>query len=181
MKAMKKKRLRKEIELLKSNYNKDALNELSTEIVHLLKSQDQFINSKVILLYHSLPDEVDTHELIDNLAQTKEVILPVVVGDLLELRKYTGKESLIKSSYDILEPTGPLFTDYKRIDLAVIPGVAFDYKGNRLGRGKGYYDKLLPNITAYKMGICFSFQYLANELIPTTEFDIPVDQVITTK
>lgn len=69
------------------------------------------------------------------------------------------------------------FTNYASIDLAVIPGVAFDRSGNRLGRGKGYYDRLLPHIFAYKVGICFSFQLV--EDIPTREFDARVDEILT--
>ena len=64
------------------------------------------------------------------------------------------------------------------ITFAVIPGVAFDHTGNRLGRGKGYYDRLLPHLSkAFKVGICFPYQLI--ETIPTEPFDIPMDSVIT--
>lgn len=81
------------------------------------------------------------------------------------------------SSYGIAEPTGTLFTDYPSIDLAIIPGVAFDRHGHRLGRGKGYYDKLLPQISATKIGICFPFQII--DEVPTDHFDIRMSSVIT--
>ena len=68
----------------------------------------------------------------------------MVKGDDLELRLYTGDDRLTEGAFHIDEPTGTAFTDYAAIDLAVIPGVAFDRRGNRLGRGKGYYDRLLP-------------------------------------
>jgi 5-formyltetrahydrofolate cyclo-ligase len=79
-------------------------------------------------------------------------------------------------AYGILEPTGPLFTDYDSIDLAVVPGVAFTRDGVRLGRGKGYYDRLLPRIKSPKVGICFPFQIL--ESIPTEPFDVKMDEVV---
>lgn len=100
----------------------------------------------------------------------------MVVGNDLELRHYTGPEDLSIGAYGISEPTGELFTDYEEIDLAIIPGVAFDPSGHRLGRGKGYYDKLLPHIPACKVGICFPFQLI--EEVPAEAFDICMDTVI---
>lgn len=106
-------------------------------------------------------------------------MLPVVVGELLELRLYTSSNDLAIGSYGIAEPLGELFMDYTEIDLVVVPGVAFDANGHRLGRGKGYYDKLLPHIPAPKMGICFPFQLV--EEVPAEAFDICMDAVITGK
>ena len=109
----------------------------------------------------------------------KRILLPVVVGDDLELRIYTGPEDMsISGIYGIAEPTGEIFTDYAAIEFIVVPGVAFDAKGNRLGRGKGYYDRLLPRIpSAYKAGICFPFQLV--EEVPAESFDIRMDIIIT--
>ena len=105
-------------------------------------------------------------------------MLPVVTGDDLELRVYTGPGDLATGAYGMEEPTGALFTDYDAIDFIVVPGVAFDRNGNRLGRGKGYYDRLLPRIpSAYKAGICFPFQIV--EEVPAETFDIHMDEVIT--
>lgn len=106
----------------------------------------------------------------------KRIILPVVTGDELELRVYTGPQDLAIGSYGIAEPTGAPFTDYETIDLAVIPGVAFDRYGHRLGRGKGYYDRLLPQIPASKVGICFPFQLI--EEVPAEAFDFRMDTII---
>ena len=97
-------------------------------------------------------------------------------GESLELRVYAPAH-LSPGSFGILEPaTGSLFTDYDRIDLAVVPGMAFDRKGNRLGRGKGFYDRLLPLLKAPKAGICFPFQLV--EAVPVEPFDTPMDYVI---
>lgn len=130
------------------------------------------------MLYHSLKDEVDTHALIRKWSRKKRILLPVVVGDDLELRIYTGSEDMTIGAYGIEEPTGELFTDYAAIEFIAVPGVAFDRSGNRLGRGKGYYDRLLPRIpSAYKAGICFPYQLV--EEVPAEAFDIRMDEVIT--
>ncbi|KAA6329359.1 5-formyltetrahydrofolate cyclo-ligase [termite gut metagenome] len=130
------------------------------------------------MLFHSLKDEPDTHAFIEKWSKTKRILLPVVCGKELELRIYSNQKDLSVGTYGIKEPSsGEVFTDYASIDLAVVPGVAFDCSGNRLGRGKGYYDKLLPHIPAYKIGICFPYQLI--EKIPAGEFDIVMDEVIS--
>lgn len=157
--------------------HQEELGERSSQLLQRLEQLPVFRQSATILLYHSLPDEVHTHSFIEKWGQEKEIILPVVKGKELELRKYTGKNKLIKGSYGIEEPIGELVKDYDRIELAIIPGVGFDLQGNRLGRGKGYYDRLLPKLKAYKIGICFQFQVI--EPIPFEFFDIPMDEVWT--
>ena len=137
-------------------------------------------NADTLLIYSALPDEVPTQSLIDELvAQGKTVLLPRVVNDTdMELRQYTGTQDLQVGAFGILEPTGELFTDYEKIDVAVIPGMAFDKEGHRLGRGKGSYDRFLRLLSnTYKIGICFSWQ-LVDE-VPTDEHDILMDQIMT--
>ena len=152
----------------------------SAKILAALEAHPAFRAAKTVLLYHSLNDEVDTHDFIRKWSNKKQILLPVVVGNELELRLYTASEDMQISSYGIKEPVGEVFTDYDFIDFIVVPGVAFDQKGNRLGRGKGYYDRLLPQIpSAYKAGICFPFQLV--EEVPTEPHDIRMDIIITIK
>ncbi len=122
-------------------------------------------------------DEVQTHEFVHRWSSEKNILLPAVVGDELELRRFTGTDDLAVGSYGIAEPTDELVTNYDCIDLVVVPGLAFDRLGQRLGRGKGYYDRLLPQIKAPKLGICFPFQ-LVDE-VPSEPFDVRMDGVIT--
>ena len=131
------------------------------------------------MLYYSLPDEVDTHTLVDSLLMSgKRILLPRVTGEgTMELRRYTGPSDLAQGAYNIMEPTGEVFDNYTDITLAVIPGVAFDKDGNRMGRGKGYYDRLLPKLAnTYKIGICLPFQLV--EKIPTDKHDVRMDEVL---
>ena len=136
------------------------------------------VNAPTIMLYHALPDEVSTLSLLDAW-QDKTLLLPRVIdGEQMELRRYTSSDDLQQGAFGIMEPCGELFTDYSAIDVAIVPGMAFDAAGHRLGRGKGYYDRFLslaPSI--YKIGICFPFQLVDN--VPVTENDVWMDEVIT--
>lgn len=145
-----------------------------------LESHALFRAAHTVLLYSSLPDEVDTHTFIRRWEGYKRILLPVVVSDSeLELRVYTGSGNMRRGAFNIDEPAGAAFTDYGSIDLAVIPGVAFDRHGNRLGRGRGYYDRLLARLGLAgvpTIGVCFDFQKL--DAIPAETHDIAVGEVL---
>lgn len=176
---MDKKELRKQVRIMKRQFSAAQLKQMSAEVIRKLLSEPEVKRSEVILMYYSLNDEVDTHGVIDTLvSEGKTVLLPVVTADTeMELRKYTGKDDLRGGFFDIMEPVGEVFRDYGKIDVAVIPGMSFDLQGNRLGRGKGYYDRFLPKIpNAYKIGLCFPFQKFP--AIPIDKYDIKMDVVI---
>ena len=130
--------LRRSISQQKRQFTPQQLAQLSLSVLERLRPL--LGNAKVILAYDSLPDEVDTHALLDELvAAGKTVLLPKVLDDAtMELRRYTGRASLCEGAYHIMEPIGETFTAADQIDIALIPGLAFDAQGHRLGRGKGY-------------------------------------------
>ena len=178
---MNKKELRKIIKDRKRQYSSSQLEELSLSVLSRLADQESFRKAKIILMYYSLPDEVNTHTFIDEMtALGKTVLLPVVKdSENMEIREYSGRKDLIEGSFHILEPTGKLFPPerYKEIEVGVIPGMSFDVKGNRLGRGKGYYDRFLKKVpTMFKIGICFDFQKI--NTIPIEETDIRMDYIL---
>jgi 5-formyltetrahydrofolate cyclo-ligase len=177
MTEVRKKKLRELIVEKKRLYGNFLFQMQSVEIFSQLETHAIFKEALTVLFFYSLKDEPDTHSFIEKWSEKKEILLPAVCGENLELRVYNGCEGLLCGAYGIREPSGRLFTDYASIDLAVIPGMAFDCSGNRLGRGKGYYDRLLPHIFAYKVGVCFSFQLV--EDVPTEEFDVRMDEIIT--
>ncbi len=162
-------------QIRKDNYDSSSLSIISKKVTDRLEQHPLFRQAQCILLFHSLPDEVNTHELIEHYHQEKTILLPTVIGDDMELHIYQGGSR--KGAFDISESTGPLFTDYDAIDLAAIPGVGFDREGNRLGRGKGYYDRFLPLLHCHTIGICYPFQLV--ESIPTEPHDIKVNEVIS--
>lgn len=177
---MNKKELRTLIRNRKQQFTSQQLAELSFAVVARLLASERLKAAHTILLYYSLADEVDTHTLIDALlASGKRIVLPRVTGgDTMELRVYGGPMTLTPGAYGIMEPTGELFTDYAAIDLAIVPGMAFDHTGNRLGRGKGYYDRLLPKLGgAWKAGLAFDFQIADN--VPSDEHDVKMNEIIS--
>lgn len=179
---MDKKELRRYIREQKRHFTPQQLGEMSLCIMSSLLSHSQIQKADYVLMYHSLPDEVDTHSALDQLlAMGKKVLLPKVVSDTeMTIHEYTGQNSLKPSEpYGILEPTTPeLSISNCQLSIAIVPGMAFDKQRHRLGRGKGYYDRFLsqiPNI--YKIGVCFPFQML--ESIPSESTDVVMDEVIT--
>ena len=181
---MDKQEIRKIIRNRKRQFTQEKLGELSLSGISQLRNHPRVKEAHTLLLYYSLPDEVNTHEWIDELAKEgKKVLLPVVVDDKqMILREYNGKEDLKEGSFHIMEPIGKLFTEdkYEEIEVGIIPGMSFDEKLHRLGRGKGYYDRFLEKVekssTLYKIGVCFDFQ--KEEELPFDNHDIPMDEVI---
>lgn len=158
----------------------EAIKQESTCLIEKLAAHPLFQKSQVVMLYCSLPDEVDTHALISQYSQSKTVLLPVVCGNDILLKVYKGLDDMQIGAYGIQEPVGHDYEEFESIDLIVVPGMAFDRQGNRLGRGKGYYDRFLSDkrlSKAYKMGLCFSCQLL--DEVPTDENDVKMDEVIT--
>ena len=190
---MDKKELRRYIREQKRQLTPQQLGEMSLGIMSSLLSNPHVKDADTILMYHSLPDEVDTHSALDQLlTMGKKVLLPKVISDTeMTIHEYTGKDSLKPSEpYGILEPITPEFSilfakahqasqvNSQSPIVAVVPGMAFDKQGHRLGRGKGYYDRFLsrvPNI--YKIGVCFPFQVL--DSVPSEPNDILMDEVVT--
>lgn len=182
---MTKNELRKYIREQKRHFTQQQLGEMSLRIMDDLLSHPRVQAAETILMYHSLPDEVDTHSTLDMLiAMGKKVLLPKVISDTeMTIHEYTGADSLKPSEpYGILEPTTPQLSiiNFPLSIVFVVPGMAFDSEGHRLGRGKGYYDRFLsrvPNI--YKIGVCFPFQLLPE--VPAEETDVVMDEVLSEK
>lgn len=175
-----KKKIRLSIKKQKSHFTNSELGEMSNSIISKLKIHPWLIEAKTICIYNSLPDEVNTHNLIEDLQKKGTKILLPSINKMnnIELHEYVHeKDELITGVYGIKESNGNLYTNYNAIDLVIVPGVAFDLNNNRLGRGKGYYDCFLKNVNAKKIGICFSFQMLEN--IPAEEHDVKMDAIIT--
>lgn len=173
---MDKKELRANIKLLKKQHTKEQLLEQSEIILSKLEQHPDFQKASIVMIYSALPDEVQTQAFLEKWRHKKKIILPtVVVDDIIpvELAENTG---FAVGDFNILEPQNEPYTG--GYDLIVVPGVAFDRNGNRIGRGRGYYDRFLcKHLNVKRIGICFDFQ-LVDE-VPTEPNDIIMDEVIT--
>ena len=141
-----------------------------------LEEEAAFLLADKVLMYHSLPDELDTRVFLNRWNSRKKFYLPRVNGVELEILPY-DKSRLELGAFHIEEPTGCDITPEEEIELVIVPAVAYDKACNRLGRGKGFYDRLLQRSKAVKIGVAFDFQFV--ESIPVEDHDVPVDIVIT--
>lgn len=141
-----------------------------------LEQMPQFKQAKVVAAYWSLPDELNTHSFVERWCNSKTILLPIVVGNDLVFRQFAGEQNMQLGAFGILEPIGDEFKQLSAIDLIVVPGVAFDNKGNRMGRGRGFYDRTLSAVDCYKVGVAYSCQRV--ERVPTEPTDIAMDAVL---
>ena len=175
---MTKKELRQLIKQLKA-MTPVAVREVEASMVfNTIKAIPVWQRAQHILCYWSLPDELPTHESVNNwLADGKNIYLPRVKGDDLEIVPYHGPESLDDNNkFHIGEPVGDA-VDPSCLELIIVPAVALDQKRNRLGRGKGYYDRLLSVTDCPTIGVACEFQ-LVDE-VPVEPHDRPLDCVVT--
>ncbi len=137
------------------------------------------LKNKSVLSFASMKTEIDLWPLNLKLAANGNLFLPKVFEDKLKIYKVTNISSLKKSTIGILEPNSTLSheTLINEIDIVLVPGLAFDKKNNRLGYGKGFYDRLLTKFKGEKIGICFKEQ--VNESIPVEPHDQKVDQLLS--
>lgn len=146
------------------------------EVFERLEQTAAFLMADRILMYHSLPDELSTHAFLRKWKDKKHFYLPRVNGVNLDILPY-DESRLELGAFHIEEPTGNNTVNADEIELVVVPAVAYDRKGNRLGRGKGFYDRLLADTHATKIGVAYEFQML--DEIPAEPHDVRMDMVIT--
>ncbi len=149
-----------------------------------VESSEAFRRARTILLYASLPDELPTGIVLERWSRAtedpmkpgKKLVLPLVEGESLLLKAY--QSNALQPGYQgILEPL-PSCLDVppEAIDLAIVPGRAFTADGWRLGRGKGFYDRLLPTlVNAWKVGVAYPYQIV--ELLPVDPGDVRLDAI----
>lgn len=144
---------------------------------NVIKSNVLFGN---VLLYNALPSEVDTQDLINYCIKNTNVYLPVCVENDINLVKIDKKTQYKLGLFSIKEPQGDkLKPEDVHIDVCIVPLLGFDKYLNRLGKGKGYYDRLFEKLKCKKVGIAYSVQQI--DQIDIESFDKKLDMVITEK
>lgn len=176
--------IRKKIKKIRNNISITEVLEKSELIKNKLFKLIEFHQASTILFYISYDNEVFTHDMIKEcLSIEKMVVVPKSVSkeNTLILSELVDWNDLEIGAYNILEPKNESIKEIPidLIDLIIVPGIAFDVNGNRIGHGKGYYDRLLRNANSRSVGLLYEFQ-LVNK-IPTEKHDKTVNMLITEK
>jgi len=160
--------------------------ELSRRICARLAALPEYQRAVVVMFYVDFASEVRTRQFLPTAWDAgKRVVVPFCAGDDLELFHIESMEELAEGSYGILEPTEAVCgrrqrrVDAAGLDLIVVPGLAFDRRGGRLGQGKGYYDRLLRTVRPDAPRIALAFECQLVPVVPMRPHDAYVHKVIT--
>ena len=175
-----KEKIREDYLMKRSEQNDEELEEKSSKIKEKLFSINEYKKAKTIMLYCSFGNEVKTESIIKEMIEEKRVVVPKIIQNKQMEPIEISKTTLFKKNdLEISEPIDGKTIDKNEIDIIIIPAVAFDFIGHRIGYGQGYYDRFLEGMGAKKIGVAFDFQ-LTKE-IPAEAHDVKVDAVITDK
>ncbi len=183
---MNKQELRKYYKKVRNNIFKYNKYELDKSILKNILSLDEYKNADTVFTYVSFGSEVDTKQLIlEAFSDNKKVAVPYCISNTYKIDFYyiNNINELEIGSFGILEPniaTAKKVVDFNNFnDICIIPGLSFTYNGDRLGYGKGYYDRFLEKYgnNIYKIGICYECQ-ICSEL-PTDKYDKCMDIVVS--
>ncbi|MCB2293721.1 5-formyltetrahydrofolate cyclo-ligase [Clostridium algoriphilum] len=177
--------LRKNMLQQRKSMNVQDVNTFSAQIISIIMKLPQFENSRNIMLYLSFNKEVDTYPLATwCLTHGKNVIAPYCIQTTKQIIPYKINNitsDLTKSTFGVMEPKHNLLEkiNIEDIDLIIVPGVVFDKACNRIGFGAGYYDRFLSKKLKSTPTIGIAYDYQIIDKVPTDEYDIPLDFIIT--
>lgn len=175
---MTKEQLRRRMLGLRRALPPDEVKRRSEAVLSHLLSHPIYRNSRTVHTYVSLEDEVDTWPLISGaLEDGKRVVVPVVSDDDMLHCEVGPTSEFVRGRFGLWEPKRRREVEVEELDLVVVPGVAFDRRGYRLGFGRGYYDRFLSRASAPKVGLAFDFQVVPR--IPDDPHDQRVDYLAT--
>ena len=180
--AQQKADLRRKIKALLQSITPEERALASRALVGQLRSQPAWVEARAVLFYAAIALELDLAPLLDEAERAgKTLLFPrfVAASGAYEAAKVSNRASDLQAArYGILEPCAhcPAYS-LSRTDFILVPGVAFDLKVARVGRGAGYYDRLLAEIPALKCGVCFDNQL--ERAIPTEPHDVKMDYIVT--
>lgn len=181
---MPKRSLRAQLLSQRRELSHDAWCEASRAAQLALLSLEEFANASCLALYSAAHNEIDTGLLLaEALKAGKRVLYPAVCGHHMVFRCVEYPDQLRAGAFGIAEPLpGCAEHQADEPDLIVVPGVAFDQAGHRIGYGKGYYDRFLqhPGCTAHLVGLCHDFQ-LTEVALPFDVHDIPMEIIVSDK
>ena len=176
-KKIAKQRIRQEMKELRNGLNVFAVENLSDDVFEKF-TQLNFNEYENFFVYNSFGSEVQTQKIIEYLlAQRKNVFMPRIKERQMQAVQVDKKSKFVRNTFGILEPEGKPEEIYEFV--AVMPCLAIDLVGNRIGYGGGYYDSFLQDKNVTKVALCYDFQIINK--IPSEEFDVKVDIIISDK
>lgn len=146
----------------------------SAGICATLHAWERWPGIRLLCAYAALDSEPD---VLTPWPEEKCILLPKVVGTDLALLEVREPDMLKRGAFSILEPGSGCVEHPPKADVILVPGLAFDHRGWRLGRGRGYYDRLLERFEGTRVGVCFDGQVV--EAVPTEPHDIPMNFLLT--
>ena len=174
---MKKEDIRAQVRARKMMLDDDERLAAAERVFDALSGMAAFTMADRVLIYNSLPDELSTREFISRWEGRKHFYLPRVNGLDLDILPYSRTHTHL-GAFHIEEPDGDDTADVAEVDVIIVQAVAYDRSGNRVGRGKGFYDRLLSRAKALTVGVCYDFQLLDEDEIETESHDVPVNFII---
>ena len=175
---LEKDKIRKKILLKRKDLLKSAVNDLSGIISRKVLSIKKIKSAKTYLVYLPINNEVDTKFIINFLIQNqKKIFVPAYVEKSWVICGLKNLDELKRNHFRTLQPKKIIKADISTIDVAIVPGVAFDKNGVRLGYGKGVYDRLLSNFDGLKIGLAYDFQIV--DKAPHEQHDLKIDLLIS--
>jgi len=164
---------------LRTRYRRERNERYIEHSFEYLATSPEFLNSKIIASYMSYGDEPDTRQLnLELIKAGKTLLLPRISGDNLEWVQWNGDESQLQQKKKISEPSGPAFTNLAAIEVIIVPALRIDRSGYRLGQGGGYYDRALPHLAAWSIGLIHPDE-ISGEDLPREPWDIPLHAAAT--
>lgn len=175
-----KRELRKRMRSVRSVLPASARAERSRAAAERVIELAEYAGARTIVGFSAIQKEIDPADLLAQArASGKTVGLPRVVGELLDLHELRDVSELVEGAFGVLEPaeSAPMIAA-DSVDLVLVPGLAFDTRGHRLGYGRAFYDRVLPQMNrAFRVGFAFDFQIVME--LPDDAHDVPMHAVVT--
>jgi 5-formyltetrahydrofolate cyclo-ligase len=180
-----KRELRKKLRQILDNLNSEELHDRSFQACHNLIETREYQHSETLMVFMSLPREVNTSSLVHQAwRDRKRILVPKVSWEqrrMMAIEIDSLSDNMNQSQFGIREPTTGTPVPIDNIDMVIVPGLGFDTTGNRIGRGKGFYDGFLAHDDWHGIacGLAFSDQVI--DSVPVIEKDITMNMLVTDK
>lgn len=180
-----KKDLRASLRSILARLTPEEIRERSAAAANLLFAQPEFKRAEILMLFLSLPNEIDTTPIaLRSWQERKRVLAPKVSWEqrrMLPIEIRSLSDGVTSSPLGIREPADGVPIPVADIDLVIVPGLGFDPFGNRLGRGRGFFDRFLAHKDFRGVSCALAFEEQLVPQVPAGPHDIPVDMLVTDK